>query len=148
MTASKVKYMMDADTILRDTGLAAVVATTNTGSVALDRSSGLEGHVAGMASGRFAVVIMTGARTTGGGEVYTYTVEIDDDSGFATNKKTVATILLDDADTADVRTVLIDDADIDALGDTPAYVRVAMTVSGAGVPSIVFSAFLSPVAAS
>lgn len=146
MTASKVKYMMDAETILRDTGIAAITATASTASVALDRNSGLEGHDAGVVSGRFAVVIMTGTRVTGGGEVYTYTVEVDDDTGFATNKKTIATILLDDADAATVRTVLVDDADINALGDTPAHVRVTCTISGAGSPSIAFSAFLSPLA--
>ena len=148
MTASKVKYMVDGNNICRDVGIAAITSTASTASLALSRSSGLEGHVDGMASGRFAVVIMTGARVTGGGEIYTYTVEVDDDAGFATNLKTVATMLLDDADAAAVRTVLIDDADLDALGDAPAFVRVTATISGAGSPSLVFSAYLSPIAAS
>ncbi len=148
MTASKVKYMIDAQTILRDSGLAAITVTTATSKVNLKRGSGLEGHTADLISGAFAVNIDIGARTTGGGveETYVLDIEVADNAAFTTNKTTVGTLTLLPADTTGMRSFLFDDDTLEVLAGKPAYIRINAKLDAGTAPSLVFFAFLAPIA--
>lgn len=147
MTASKVKYMIDALTLLRDSGLVAITATTISSKVNLKRGSGREGHVDGLVSGNFVVNIDTGTRTTGGAseETYVFTIEVADNAAFSTNVTTVGTLTLLPADVAGLRSFLFDDDDLEIAAGKPAYVRVTATLGGTA-PSIVYHAYLAPIA--
>lgn len=147
MTASKVKYMIDAETLMRDSGQAAITATASTTGVVLNRGSGKEGHVDGLVSGKFVVNIDTGTRTTGGGveETYVFTIEVADNAAFTTNKTTIGTLEVLPADVSGLRSFLFDDDDLEVAAGKPAFVRVTATLAGTS-PSIVYHAFLAPVA--
>lgn len=149
MPQSKVKYMIDAETVMAPNGTnIAAASTVLSGSVALPRENGLEGHPDAVAQGQFAFVAIVEAFFFSTNEAYTLDIVVSDDSALTVNVATVGSIIVD---AVGIRTVILDSENIDAIaeatntGAAPAFIGVSAVVAGSA-PDLTYEAFLAPTA--
>lgn len=140
--ASFNRFSLDAETVLRAAGSAAITSTGGSGGLALDALTAYwnAGDVAN--SHEMAVVVQVEAvDTVTGDETYVFAIEVDSVADFSDTPTKLVTRTV----TAAGRFVLmVTREDLVGAGADAKYLRVHATIGGT-TPSVTYNAYVAPV---